>query len=124
MHFLHEELVYKTRNVYSTYELAKERAKDKMREIEQDIFICHSKYKSGEEFTLKTRDELTCNAYLYMVALPFKYRFRQKKNAKREADVFASKKGKPVYFDKKIETMNGYPIIKYYYLTYIEPCST
>ncbi len=112
-----------TGNVYSTYDLAKDKAPEKLGELEQDIFICKSKYLSGEEFTLKTRDELTCSTYLYMLALPFRHRFRNKDNARREAGVFASKKGRPVYVKKKIEKQNGYDIIKYHYLTYIE-CST
>jgi len=111
-------------NVYSTYELAKKKAYEKLRELEQDVFICGSKYKSGEEFTLRTRDELSCGAYLYMLALPFKHRFNNKNNANREADIFASKEMKAVYVDKMIEKINGYDIIKYYYLTYKKPCST
>lgn len=110
-------------NVYSTYELAREKAQERMKELEQDIFICHSKYKSGEEFILKTRDELTCTTYLYMLALPFRHRFGNKSNAERESGIFASKKGKPVYVKKKTEKVNGYDIIKHYYLTY-KLCST
>ena len=59
-----------------------------------------------------------------MLALPFKHKFKNKKNVKREASIFASKKGRPVYFDKKISIEHGYPIIKYYYLTYKEKCLT
>ena len=111
-------------NVYSTYELAKAMAEERMTELEQDIFICQSSYKSGVEFTLKTKDELTCNNYLYMLELPFKHRFKKKENAEREAGKFASKRGKPVYFDKKTSIEHGYTIIKYYYLTHIEKCLT
>jgi len=111
-------------NVYSTYDLAKEKAIDKMNELEQDVFICHSKYISGEEFTLKTRDELTCNNYLYMVEIPFRHRFKDKSNAQREASIFASKKGRPVYIKPRRKIISGYDIIQHYYLTYIEPCST
>jgi hypothetical protein len=111
-------------NVYSNYELAKEMAEEKMREIEQDVFICHSKYQSGEEFVLKTRDQLSCNSYLYMVSLPFKHRFANKQNAEREAGIFASKKGRPVYVKPRTYIQNGYKKIKHYYLTYKEPCST
>lgn len=112
-----------TGNVYSTYELAKSKAEEKIKEEEQDIFICKSSYKSGTEFVLKTRDQLTCNTYLYMMSLPFRHHFTTKQNAEREASVFASKKGRPVYVKKKTEIQNGYTIIKYYYLTYQE-CST
>jgi len=111
-------------NVYSTYEMAKEKAQERLIELEQDIFICKSTYLSGEEFILKTRDDLTCRTHIYMVEVPFRHHFADKKNAEREASVFASKKGRPVYVKKKVEVKNGYPFTKYYYLTYKEPCST
>ncbi len=41
----------------------------------------------------------------------------------REAKVFASKKGKPVYVKKRTAIENGYIKIKHYFLTYKEPCS-
>lgn len=110
-------------NVYSTYELAKKMAEERMDELEQDIFICKSIFKSGEEFTLKTRNELIGHKnYLYMVALSFRHKFRDKQNAEREADIFTSKKGLPTYVKKKTEIENGYVRIKYYYLTHKEPC--
>ena len=108
-------------NVYSTYELAKKMAEERMRELEQDIFICSSKYQSGREFTLKTRDQVFGD-YLYAQMLPFIHHFKSKSNAEREAGVFASKIGKPVYFDKRTELVNGYNKIKHYYLTHVEPC--
>lgn len=111
-------------NVYSNYELARFKAEERMKELETDIFICESRYLSGREFVLKTREELKCNSYLYMRMLPFRHRFIDKDNAKREAEVYASRKGRPVYVNKKIVVQNGYDIIKYYYLTYIEPCLT
>ena len=110
-------------NVYSTYEKAKEMAEDRQRELETDIFICPCKYKSGKEFVLKTRDQVF-GGYLYMLELPFRHHFKDKTNANREADIFTSKKGRPVYMKKKINIMNGYPVISYFYLTYKESCST
>jgi len=109
-------------NVYSDYETAKEKAHERQKELEQDIFICHTKYPSGNEFTLKTRNELTCGNYLYMLKLPFTHRFASKKNAEREANRIAGIEYKPVWVDKHTEEENGYTIIKYYYLTYT-PCS-
>jgi len=112
-------------NVYSTYDLAKEMAQERQRELEQDIFICRSSYLSGEEFTLKTRDQLMkCSSYLYMLELPFRHHFKTKQSAEREADVFTSKKGRPVYVKKKTYEENGYIKTSHYYLTYKEPCLT
>jgi len=62
--------------------------------------------------------------YLYMLAIPFRHHYKNKANATREADMFRSKKGRPVYVKKKIKIINGYPFMDYYYLTYNEPCST
>ena len=109
-------------NVYSTYELAKKMAYERQAELEQDIYICHTKYKSGQEFLLKTEDDLTCGNYLHIVPIPFRFHYKSKPNAEREASKFASKKGRPVYVRTKSEIQNGYRKIKYYYLTYKE-CS-
>jgi len=112
-----------TGNVYSTYELAREKAHEKVKEIEQDVFICSCSYRSGKEFLLKTRSEVIGD-YLHIVELPFRHKFRTKQNADREASKFASKKGRPVYVRQKRKIISGYDFIDYYYLTYIEPCST
>ena len=110
-------------NVYSTYERAKEMSGERQSEIEQDVFICESNFLSGREFILKTRGQVF-GYYLYMLELPFRHHFKDKANAYREADVFASKKGRPVYVNKKHKMVNGYDTILYYYLTYKEPCLT
>jgi len=110
-------------NVYSTYELAKTMADERMKELETDIFICKSTFRSGEEFTLKTRGEMMkCNTYLHVIGLPFRHRFKSKPNAEREASMLASRKGRPVYVKKRTEIENGYIKIRHYYLTYKEPC--
>ena len=111
-------------NVYGTYELAKEKAHERMKELEQDIFICHTKYPSGQEFTLKTKSEVGCGDYLYMLQLPFRFKFSSKETADREASNFASKKGAPVYVKRKTAIENGYKKTLYFYLTYKEPCLT
>ena len=98
-------------NVYSTYPMAKTMAEERLKELEQDIFVCKSKYLSGEEFTLKKRDEITCGNYLYVLKLPFGFHFATKKNADREANRIADAENKPVWVDKKIEIKNGYPMI-------------
>ena len=103
--------------------MAKEMAEERQGELEQDIFICPSRYKSGREFLLKTRGQVFGD-YLYMLAIPFRHHYKNKANATREADMFRSKKGRPVYVKKKIKIINGYPFMDYYYLTYNEPCST
>ena len=110
-------------NVYSTYEMAKEMAEERQGELEQDIFICPSKYKSGNEFLLKTREQVFGD-YLYMLAIPFRHHYKDKQNAIREADMFVSKKGRPVYVKPKYEIQNGYKMTIYHYLTYKEPCLT
>jgi len=96
-------------NVYSTYELAKEKAEERMKELEQDIFICSSKFKSGEEFVLRPRSEMTtCNSYLHVIQIPFTFRFRDKLNALRESRVFEKKLGKPVMIERYTYEENGY----------------
>ena len=104
-------------NVYSTYELAKEMAEERARELEQDIFICRTKFRSGEEFTLKTCNEMrSCNTYLHMVKLPFLHHFKTKTNAKREAEKFPQKHDIPPCAEPFIEVISGYPTILHYYI--------
>ena len=96
-------------NVYSTYELAREKAVDKMIEEEQDIFICRCTYKSGEEFILKTRRQMISGGdYLYVVKLPFDHMFKEERNAIREAGRFSQEKGRDITIQKHCFKENGY----------------
>ena len=107
-------------NVYSTYELAKDMAEERMVELEQDIFICHTKYRSGEEFVLKVKDEMmNCGDYLYVQKLPFNHRFKKRDNALRELKRFEVKLNKPVMIEKHTYEENGY--IKF---SHFSLCST
>lgn len=107
-------------NVYSTYELAKAMAHERMKELEQDIYICRTEFKSGEEFTLKTRSEMmSCASYLYIVQIPFKHKFKKRDNALRESKAFEYKLGKPVIIEKHTYEENGYNKFSHYSL-----CST
>ncbi len=105
-------------NVYSTYGLAKKMAEERLKELESDIFICHSKYRSGEEFILKTRGEVFGD-YLYMLQLPFNHHFKKRDNALRESKQFEEKLGKPVMIEKITYEENGYIKLSHYAL-----CST
>ena len=107
-------------NVYSTYELARKMANERMRELEQDIFICHTKFRSGEEFVLKTTDQVFGD-YLYMLPLPLGYHFKDKKNAQREADKFKDKLNKNILVETITYEENGYTYISHYSL---KSCST
>lgn len=104
-------------NVYSTYDLAKEKAEERMKELETDIFICRTKFNSGEEYTLKTRDELISHAsFIYMVQLPFHHRFANRDNAIREASIFEKKMDRKVMIEKHTYEENGYNIFSHYSL--------
>lgn len=109
-----------TGSVYSTYELAKDMAEDRMKELEQDIFICHTKYRSGEEFVLKIRDEMmNCSSYLYMQKLPFNHRFKNKHNVAREAERFSKEMGNYIAIERHTYEENGYNKFSHFSL-----CST
>ena len=96
-------------NVYSTYDLAKVKAQERMIELEQDIFICSCEYKSGKEFVLKTRKEMmNGGSYLHIVLLPFNHKFKDKHNAVREADKFAKQLKKVVTIKRNTYEENGY----------------
>ena len=107
-------------NVYSTYELAKEMAQERMKELEQDIFICSCKYKSGQEFVLKIRSEMMSGAdYLYMLKIPFNHRFKNKHNVAREAERFSKELNNYVAIQRHTYEENGYNKFSHFTL-----CST
>lgn len=96
-------------NVYSTYELAKESAEERMNELEQDIFICSCKYNSSTEFVLKTINDMMTNAdYLYAQKLPITHHFKLKKNAIREAERFSEELNRYVAIQRHTYEENGY----------------
>lgn len=104
--------------VYTTYEIAKEKALEKMEELEQDIFICSSRYPSGEEFILKTRYELMfCTKWLYIQEIPVDYKFKNRENAEREAMIKRKKTGKRfILIDTIRIKQNGYNNLSHYEL--------
>ncbi len=110
------------KNVYTTYELAKDMAEERMNELEQDIFICSVNYPSGKEFILKTYSELmSCANWLYMVELPFKHQFNTKGNAVRESKRFAKKMDKEIEVEKITYEENGYNKFSHYTLCLTSP---
>ena len=107
-------------NVYSTYELAKKMAQERMKELEEDIFICSCNYKSGKEFVLKIRgDMMNGSDYLYMLELPFNHKFKNKHNVAREAKRLSTKINKGVTIQRHTYEENGYHKFSHFSL-----CST
>ena len=101
--------------VYSNYGLARAKAYDWVDRLERDLFICHVKYPSGEEFVLKDRiPKGFC--YLDKIELPFHHKFENQKNAIREAYKFENDMGVPVMVDRKTITKNGYKQTSHYIL--------
>ena len=107
-------------NVYSEYWLAREKATERMDELEHDIFLCKIKYKSGTEFVLKTRGELMLGGdFEDFIELPFKHKFKIKENAIRESYKFTEKLGKNVNWDRVTIRENGYNKTLHYKLCLI-----
>lgn len=104
--------------VYATYEIAKEKAIEKMEELEQDIFICLSHYPSGNEYILKTRNELMfCSKWLRIIEIPIDFKFTNKENAEREARMIRKKTGKKyILIDTVKIKQNGYNKFSHYEL--------
>ena len=104
-------------NVYSNYPLAKDMAEERMDELEQDVFICKVNYHSGNEFVLRTKDEMMRDGdFLYHQMLPFKHKFTFRDNALREAKKFAKKLKKRVLIDRVTYTEKGYEKISHHIL--------
>ena len=107
--------------VYTTYELAKEKAIEMMEELEQDIFICSTKFPSGEEFVLKTCNELMhCTKWLYLQEVPIDHKFINKDNAINAGRKIREKQRKRfILVDTVRKRKNGYSNISHYELCLI-----
>ena len=104
-------------NVYSNYSLAKNMAEERMGELEQDIFICKVNYHSGQEFVLRTKDEMMrLGDCLYHQQLPFRHKFNTWDNAVRESKKFRKKLKKKIRIDKITTEDKGYELFSHYAL--------
>ena len=74
---------------------------------EQDLYLCHVRYPSGEEYVLKPNlpEEFTC---IECIRLPFHHKFKSAINAARAAEVFEKRMGRKVVIDRKTFMQNGY----------------
>ena len=101
--------------VYSDYNLAVDSALDKVKREERDLFLCHVKYPSGEEFVLKP-DIPEGFSYLECFQLPFHHHFKVNMNAVHAANIFEKKMGRKIQIVPRTYIQNGYKRTSHYEL--------
>ena len=101
--------------VFSNFELAIEKGQEVVDQEERDLYLCHVKYHSGEEFVLKPHLPLgfTClNAF----RLNFHHKFKTKQSAERASGIFGARMGVKVEVNPETYVENGYKKISHYQL--------
>lgn len=86
---------------------------------EQDIFVYHVTYQFGEEFSLRTRDEVLSEDspnIVHKFYLPITHRFAGRDNVLREANIWQDRLNKNVTIDRHCCTEKGYKIFSHYTL--------
>ena len=104
---------------YSRLEAAKKALLEFFQIREQDVFIVHVKYPSGEEWSLRTRDELFSkdSPVIYGHQLPhFEHHFKDRDNALREANNQSQRLGIPITLERHIKMEKGYKVFSHYTL--------
>ena len=106
-------------NTFSELETAVMAIPDFCKQEEQDVFVVHVKCKSGEEWSLRFRDQIfhedsPCIAYKYY--LPFSHKFADRDNAQREADIWSERLDKEITLDRHVKVEKGYPVFSHYSL--------
>jgi len=106
--------------IVSTFEKAKEAVEEYCLMMEQDVFVCETKYPSGVEYSLRLRDEVTFQdspAIKYAYFMPISWHFKERKNAYRESQVWANRTGMPIFIEEHTRYVKGYREITHYTLT-------
>ncbi|KKN09722.1 hypothetical protein LCGC14_1043740 [marine sediment metagenome] len=104
---------------YATLEAAKEAIPEFCRVKEQDVFIWYVKYPCGEEYQLRTRDQLfskESKQIVYKYYLSVNYHFEGRDNAMRELKVWEQKLGENIELERHTKTEKGYPVFSHYSL--------
>ncbi len=86
---------------------------------EQDVFVMNIKCPYGEEFSLRTRDQILneeSENISYKYYLPFEHCFINSDNAKREAGIWSQRLGKEITLDRHYKFKKGYKIFSHYTL--------
>lgn len=104
--------------VFSSFALASKRGPEVVSEEERDLYLCHVKYHSGEEYVLKPYLPLGFSC-LDCFRLSFHHKFKTLASAKRAAKVFMSRMGRDVLTIPSTYVENGYKIISHYQLCLI-----
>ena len=110
-----ENMIY----THESLDSAKEAIPDFCKRYEQDIFVYHVKYQFGEEFSLRTRDQVMNEdspCIVHKFFLPITHHFSDRDNVLREADVWQDRLDKNITIDRHCCTEKGYKVFSHYTL--------
>lgn len=107
--------------IFSDFELAVQRGREMVEQEECDLFLCHVKYPSGEEFVLRKSIFIGAGSCVDCFRLPFRHHFKTEANAKQAAKVFESRKGREIRVSRKTVYDSVYRVNKtsHYKLSYV-----
>ena len=89
---------------------------------EQDVFVVHVKYQSGDEYSLRKRDEIfheDAPSIVYKFFLPIEHTFKDRDNALREGEVWKQRLGEDIELERHTRTEKGYKIFSHYSLNVV-----
>ena len=107
-------------NTFSSCQSAIDAIPDFCSQVEQDIFVYYVRYPWGEEWSLRTRDQVMdvkSENIVYEFYLPIDHRFCFRDNAIREAEVWMQRLNQAVTLDRHINIKKGYKEFSHYTLT-------
>ncbi len=106
-------------NTHESLDSAKQAIPNFCKMYEQDIFVYHVKYQFGEEYSLRTRDQVMSEESPWIVHkfyLPITHHFSDRDNVLREANVWQDRLSKNVTIDRHCCTEKGYKVFSHYTL--------
>ncbi len=106
-------------NTYSTKEDAIAAIPEFCKIKEQDIFVCHVCYPFGEEWSLRTRDQIFSEesfSIIHKYYLPINHHFIERDNAIREKQVWEMRLNTEIELERHTKVKKGYPTFSHYTL--------
>ena len=106
--------------IFTTFEGAKDAIESYCIKMEQDVFVHKTEFPYGVEYSLRLRNEVAfpdSEDIKYAYFLPMSWRFKIKKNAYRESQVWADRTRTPIFIEEHTIYTKGYRQITHYSLT-------
>ena len=104
---------------YESLDSAKDAIPDFCKKHEQDIFVYRVDYPFGDEYSLRTRDQVMSEEspnVVHKFYLPITHHFSDRDNVLREANIWQERLHQNVTIDRETRTEKGYKVFSHYTL--------